>query len=80
MPWPAGQAEVSARFATPVAGEPARDEVAIKLAFVAVTPGCDVSAVVQTQRRATIKALQDYTRGGCAAALPRRSRVDPAAW
>ncbi len=59
---PAGQAEISAWFATPVAGEPARNEVAIKLAFAAGSPGCDVSAVVQTQRRATIKALQDYTR------------------
>jgi DNA-binding PadR family transcriptional regulator len=57
-----GRAEVRAWFATPVAGEPARNEVAIKLAFAARTPGCDVAGVVQIQRRATVKALQDYTR------------------
>jgi DNA-binding PadR family transcriptional regulator len=57
-----GRAEVEAWFATPVSGEPARNEVAIKLAFAARTPGCDIAAVVQTQRRATVKALHDYTR------------------
>jgi hypothetical protein len=45
-----------------VAGEPARNEVAIKLAFAATSPDCDVAEVVQIQRRATIKALQDFTR------------------
>lgn len=58
----AGRAEVRTWFSTPVAGEPARNEVAIKLAFAAGTPGLDVAEVVQTQRRATVKALQDYTR------------------
>jgi DNA-binding PadR family transcriptional regulator len=58
----AGQDEVAAWFSTPVAGEPARNEVTIKLAFAARTPGLDVAEVVQIQRRATIKALQDYTR------------------
>jgi DNA-binding PadR family transcriptional regulator len=57
-----GRGEVQAWFATPVSGEPARNEVAIKLAFASRTPGCDIAAVVQTQRRATVKALQDYTR------------------
>nr|MDQ2837321.1 PadR family transcriptional regulator [Actinomycetota bacterium] len=58
----AGRLEISRWFASPVAGEPARNEVAIKLAFAAGSPDCDVAAVVQIQRRATIKALQDYTR------------------
>ncbi|HEX8096351.1 PadR family transcriptional regulator [Jatrophihabitans sp.] len=58
----AGHDEVAAWFATPVAGEPARNEVTIKLAFAAGTPGLDVAEVVQIQRRATMKALQDYTR------------------
>ena len=58
----AGHAEVANWFSTPVAGEPARNEVAIKLAFAAGTAGLDVAEVVQIQRRATIKALQDYTR------------------
>lgn len=58
----AGHTEVVTWFSTPVAGEPARNEVAIKLAFAAGTAGLDVAEVVQIQRRATIKALQDYTR------------------
>jgi DNA-binding PadR family transcriptional regulator len=58
----AGHTEVASWFSTPVAGEPARNEVAIKLAFAAGTPGLDVAEVVQIQRRATIKSLQDYTR------------------
>ena len=58
----AGRAEVAAWFSTPVAGEPARNEVAIKLAFAAGAPGCDIAEVVQIQRRATITALQDFTR------------------
>jgi len=58
----AGRAEVASWFRTPVSSEPPRNELAIKLAFAARTPGCDVSRVVQTQRTATMKALQDYTR------------------
>jgi DNA-binding PadR family transcriptional regulator len=58
----AGRAELSHWFASPVSGEPARNEVAIKLAFAATSPDCDVAEVVQVQRRATIKALQDFTR------------------
>ena len=58
----AGRAELAHWFASPVAGEPARNEVAIKLAFAATSPDCDVAAVVQIQRRATITALQDFTR------------------
>jgi hypothetical protein len=57
-----GRAEVEAWFATSISGKPACNEVAIKLAFAARTPGCDIAAVVQTRRRATVRALQDYTR------------------
>ncbi len=58
----AGRPETASWFASPVAGEPARNEVAIKLAFAASSPDCDIAEVVQIQRRATVKALQDYTR------------------
>jgi DNA-binding PadR family transcriptional regulator len=58
----AGRHELLRWFASPVSGEPARNEVAIKLAFAATSPDCDVAEVVQIQRRATIKALQDFTR------------------
>jgi Virulence activator alpha C-term len=41
---------------------PPRDELAIKLAMAVTVPGVDVRAVVQGQRSATIRALQDYAR------------------
>jgi DNA-binding PadR family transcriptional regulator len=59
----AGRAEVTSWFATPVSRtSPPRDELAIKLAMAVTVPGVDVRAVVQGQRVATIRALQDYTR------------------
>lgn len=58
-----GRAEVESWWRTPVDREtPARDEVAIKLAMAVSTPGVDVTAVIQEQRRATLRALQTYTR------------------
>jgi hypothetical protein len=50
-------------FARPVerADRP-RDELAIKLALALTTPGVDVPAVVQTQRTATMRTLQELTR------------------
>ncbi len=39
-----------------------RDELAIKLALAVTTKGVDVQAVIQTQRTATVRALQEYTR------------------
>ncbi|MEE1784868.1 PadR family transcriptional regulator [Streptomyces sp. SP17BM10] len=59
----AGRAELRAWFDTPVPRtNPPRDELAIKLAMAVTVPGVDVGAVVQGQRRHSIKALQDYTR------------------
>jgi DNA-binding PadR family transcriptional regulator len=59
----AGRSEVSSWFATPVSRtSPPRDELAIKLAIAVTVPGVDVRAVVQRQRTATVRALQDYTR------------------
>jgi DNA-binding PadR family transcriptional regulator len=59
----AGRAEVATWFSTPVSrSTPPRDELAIKLAMAVTVPGVDVQAVVQAQRTATIRALQDYTR------------------
>lgn len=58
-----GRDEVASWFATPVSRTtPPRDELAIKLAMAVTVPGIDVRAVVQSQRTATIRALQDYTR------------------
>ncbi|WP_035798195.1 PadR family transcriptional regulator [Kitasatospora mediocidica] len=58
-----GRAELRSWFDTPVPRtSPPRDELAIKLAMAVTVPGVDVHAVVQAQRRHSIKALQDYTR------------------
>ncbi len=58
-----GRAEVATWFSTPVSRtSPPRDELAIKLAMAVTVPGVDVRAVVQGQRSATLRALQDYTR------------------
>ena len=59
----AGHAEARAWFATPIRHEsPPRDELVIKLALAVRTPDVDVLAVIQAQRAATMRALQDYTR------------------
>ncbi|MQS13908.1 PadR family transcriptional regulator [Streptomyces kaniharaensis] len=70
----AGRAELRSWFDTPVPRtNPPRDELAIKLAMAVTVPGVDVAAVVQGQRRHSIKALQDYTRlkGRALAGEPR---------
>ncbi|SDS38871.1 PadR family transcriptional regulator [Actinoplanes derwentensis] len=59
----AGRAELTRWFATPIErSDRPRDELAIKLALAMTTPGVDLTAVVQTQRVAGIRALQEYTR------------------
>jgi DNA-binding PadR family transcriptional regulator len=58
-----GREAVAAWFGTPVERtRPARDELAIKLALAVTVPGVDIERVIQTQRSATMTALQDYTR------------------
>ena len=51
----AGRGEVSEWFATPVPRtQPARDELAIKLAIAVTLPGTDVGTIIQRQRSATM--------------------------
>ncbi|MCT4354827.1 PadR family transcriptional regulator [Streptomyces sp. Je 1-79] len=58
-----GREELRAWFEKPVdRTSPARDELAIKLAMAVGAPGVDIRAVIQAQRRHTVKAMQDYTR------------------
>lgn len=60
---PTGRVDLADWFATPVSrADRPRDELAVKLAFALTTPGVDVSAVVQVQRTATMRTVQDYTR------------------
>ncbi|MAY97937.1 PadR family transcriptional regulator [uncultured Nocardioides sp.] len=59
----AGRDEVATWFTTPVTRtQPARDELAIKLALAVTVPGVDVGTLIQRQRSASMQALQDYTR------------------
>jgi len=59
----AGRTALSDWFATPISrADRPRDELSIKLALAITTPGVDVRAVMQTQRTATMRALQEYTR------------------
>jgi hypothetical protein len=59
----AGSAEVSTWFASPIiSAPPPRDELAIKLALAVTMPGLDVMSIIQTQRSASMQALQTYTR------------------
>jgi DNA-binding PadR family transcriptional regulator len=58
-----GRTDLALWFATPISRtDRPRDELAIKLALALTTPGIDVRAVVQTQRSATMRALQELTR------------------
>jgi DNA-binding PadR family transcriptional regulator len=59
----AGRREVDTWWLTPVRrGEPARDELAIKLALAVTAPGVDVRSVIQRQRTESLRSLQEYTR------------------
>jgi DNA-binding PadR family transcriptional regulator len=59
----AGRRDLDAWFTTPLArADRPRDELSIKLALALTIPGVDVAAVVQVQRTATMRALQEYTR------------------
>ncbi|MDP9796211.1 DNA-binding PadR family transcriptional regulator [Catenuloplanes nepalensis] len=70
-----GRAELARWFATPIERtDRPRDELAIKLALAMTTPGVDVGAVVQSQRTAGVRALQEYTR------LKRRQDTGDLPW
>jgi DNA-binding PadR family transcriptional regulator len=58
-----GRAELAQWFATPVArADRPRDELAIKLSVALTVAGVDVREVLQTQRTATLRDLQELTR------------------
>ncbi|MFF9979654.1 PadR family transcriptional regulator [Streptomyces erythrochromogenes] len=58
-----GRAELREWYERPVdRANPPRDELSIKLAMAVGAPGVDIRAVIQSQRHATIRAMQDYTR------------------
>ncbi|MEU2156978.1 PadR family transcriptional regulator [Streptomyces sp. NPDC019396] len=58
-----GRAELRSWYERPVdRSSPARDELSIKLAMAVGTSTVDIREVIQSQRRHTVKAMQDYTR------------------
>lgn len=64
----AGRTEVADWFAQPaIPSTPPRNELAIKLALAVTTPGVDVERIIQAQRSATLRQLQDFTRAKRAA-------------
>ncbi|MEU7892498.1 PadR family transcriptional regulator [Nonomuraea sp. NPDC049152] len=59
----AGRAEMERWFSTPVAqSDRPRDELVIKLAMAVTAKDVDVGKVVQRQRTATMRTLQELTR------------------
>ncbi len=59
----AGREALAGWWSAPVArADRPRDELAIKIALAVTTPGVDAAAVLQTQRAATMRSLQDLTR------------------
>lgn len=59
----AGAAELVRWFTTPVTRtDRPRDELAIKLGLAVSAPGVDIRRVIQVQRTATVRAMQEYTR------------------
>ncbi|THV43247.1 PadR family transcriptional regulator [Glycomyces buryatensis] len=58
-----GKRHLASWFASPVkAADRPRDELTIKLALAVTTPGVNVTEVIQRQRAATLRVLQEYTR------------------
>ncbi|ONK12898.1 PadR family transcriptional regulator [Streptomyces sp. MP131-18] len=77
----AGQAELGDWYARPVdRTQPSRDELAIKLAMAVGAPGVDIRAIIQAQRRHTLKAMQDYTRLKARALAGGTDSRDDIAW
>ncbi len=59
----AGRAELDTWFSGAISREAApRQELAIKLIFAVRSPSADVGQVIQTQRAATMRSLQELTR------------------
>ena len=70
----AGRAKVAGWLGSPVErGATTRDELAIKLAIAVTLPGVDIAHVIQVQRTATLRNLQELTKTKNASADPESS-------
>mgnify|MGYP001582497938 CR=1 FL=1 len=73
----AGSAEVRTWLGTPVArAAGTRDELPIKLALAATLPGVDVGEIVQTQRRASLAALDQLRQAATSSSDADSSGAD----
>lgn len=71
----AGRGELSRWWDSAVAhADRPRDELAIKIALAVTTPDVDTGAILQTQRRESIRHLQDLTR------LKRHAEPEDLSW
>ncbi|MFD5316456.1 PadR family transcriptional regulator [Streptomyces sp. NPDC127098] len=76
-----GRRELAEWFSRPVdRTQPARDELAIKLAMAVGTPGVDVAEIIQAQRLHTLQAMQGYTRLKARALAAGPDTSDEMAW
>lgn len=70
----AGSTEVAGWLGSPVERSAAtRDELAIKLAIAVTLPGVDIARVIQVQRTATLRNLQELTKTKNASSDPETS-------
>ena len=77
----AGEQEIQAWWRTPVGRDAApRNELVIKLALAVTVDGVDVAKVVNTQRAASMRGLQELTRLKRASAEDRHSGIRDLAW
>ncbi len=71
----AGSAEVRAWLGSPVVRSgTVRDELAIKLSIAVTLPGVDIHEVIQVQRSATLRTLQDLTKAKNASGDPESTQ------
>lgn len=76
-----GRQDLAQWYARPVdRTQPARDELAIKLAMAVGSSRADVAAIIQAQRRHTLKAMQDYTRLKARALADLSGEREDVAW
>lgn len=76
-----GRRELTGWYERPVdRTQPSRDELAIKLAMAVGAPHIQVGDIIQSQRRHTLKAMQDYTRLKGRALANGPVRRDEIAW
>jgi len=64
---PAGRGALDEWYRSPVDGAPSRDELAIKVLLAVAAESSDVRGILQRQRVASMKRLQEYTRHKAAA-------------